>query len=43
MREYFISESKFLDLNIQFPYKEMLKEAIALKNRYHLCPPRILV
>jgi hypothetical protein len=35
MREYFISESKFLDLNIQFPYKEMLKEAIALKNRYH--------
>lgn len=35
MREYFISESKFLDLNIQFPYEEMLKEAIALRNRYH--------
>lgn len=35
MREYFISESKSLDLNIEFPYEKMLHEATALRHRYH--------
>lgn len=35
MREYFISKSKYLDLGITFPYKQMLEEAKALKSRYH--------
>jgi hypothetical protein len=34
MREYFVSESKYLNLNITFPYKEMLEEAKALRQRY---------
>jgi hypothetical protein len=34
MREYFISESKYLDLDVEFPYKEMLEEAIALRHRF---------
>lgn len=34
MREYFISESKYLDLDVKFPYAEMLEEAKALRHRY---------
>jgi hypothetical protein len=35
MREFFISKSKYLDLGIEFPYKEMLEEAKSLRSEYH--------
>jgi hypothetical protein len=34
MREYFISESKYLDLDVVFPYEQMLEEAIALRHKF---------
>jgi hypothetical protein len=34
MREYFVSKSKYLDLDVTFPYKEMLEEARALRPRF---------
>lgn len=33
-REYLISQSKYLKLDIQFPHEEMLKEAQALRDLY---------
>jgi len=34
MKEYFETDTKFLKLDISFPYEDMLKEARALKDRY---------
>jgi len=34
MKSYFVSDAKFLALDIPVPYKEMLAEAQALKDRY---------
>jgi len=34
MREYFASKAKYLDLNIEFPYEEMLEEARSLRYRF---------
>jgi hypothetical protein len=34
MREYFISKSKYLDLNVTFPYSTMLEEAKSLRHRF---------
>jgi hypothetical protein len=34
MREYFISKSKYLDLDVIFPYNTMLEEAKALRHRF---------
>lgn len=34
MKTYFESEAKFLKLDIKFPYKEMLQEAIQLRDRF---------
>lgn len=34
MREYFISKSKYLDLDVTFPHEAMLEEARALRSRF---------
>jgi hypothetical protein len=34
MKEYFETNAKYLNLNISFPYKDMLKEAKALRHRF---------
>lgn len=34
MREYFISETKYLDLPIKFPYEKMLEEARSLRDKF---------
>ena len=34
MREYFVSYAKYLELDIKFPYQEMLKEAQLLRSRF---------
>jgi|TARA_B110000908_G_scaffold168145_1_gene222470 hypothetical protein len=34
MREYFISEAKYLDLDVVFPYNEMLEEAKNLRHKF---------
>tara|TARA_B110000285_G_scaffold232644_1_gene304188 strand:- start:828 stop:1472 length:645 start_codon:yes stop_codon:yes gene_type:complete len=34
MREYFISHTKYLDLDVVFPYKEMLEEAQNLRHKF---------
>lgn len=34
MRDYFFSDARYLELNVDFPYEEMLKEATALKDQY---------
>jgi hypothetical protein len=34
MREYFISESKYLDLDITFPHEKMLEEAKSLRDKF---------
>ena len=36
MREYFASHAKYLELDVTFPYKEMLEEAKALRPRFAL-------
>jgi len=33
-REYLISDSKYMKLNLEFPHEEIAKEAIALRDRY---------
>jgi len=34
MREYFQSDGKYLKLNLEIPYKEMLDEALSLKDKF---------
>lgn len=34
MREYFASKAKYLELDVNFPYQDMLKEAKALRSRF---------
>ena len=34
MRDYFISKSKYLDLDVTFPYIKMLEEAKALRHKF---------
>jgi len=34
MKEYFETDAKFLKLDIPFPYEEMLKEAVALREHF---------